>query len=927
MDSSGNTISLRAFYITLTAQAVISFFMLLNFIIHGMDYQLLTVSISVGCFVIILLLHRINRIPWKSFFIPLTLYLQYITLSRITGDYSEFFVICLAISCLGALFFNSGSLLWFIVVTNIITAVKILFGKPMTVFNNGSIIEMTASHMLLHQVFALVGSLFVYFVTVYAEGKKNEAKKAQDSFVSLLTSTPDPIVLLDSLHRVTYISNSFMKMTQFDQAFFVKGRPVFDLFKDRKTWNLFYDILTQGDSLHSTREVILDGQQRFFEIEVFELANKVKGHLIHLFDITPIMIAKSEAEAASRSKSTFLATMSHEIRTPLNAIIGLSEIELQKKLPMDTHTGLEKILNAGANLLGIINDILDISKIETGNFELILEDIDVPSQINDTIQLNAVRIGTKNIVFKVQIDENIPTKIHGDELRIKQILSNLLSNAFKYTDEGTVFFSVRYEKRENDGLMIYIIRDTGHGIKKDDIPRLFSEYNQLNIRANRSIEGTGLGLAITKNLVNLMNGTIDVESEYGNGSAFTVRVPLCIVDETPIGEKTARNLELFRFKEIKRSHVQRLARSYMPYGKVLIVDDIDTNLDVTRGLMIPYGLFIDTASSGQEAIEKICAAGTSSDSPHYDMILMDHMMPGMDGMEAVRIIRSGVAGDYGRTVPIIALTANALVGNEDMFLANGFNAFISKPIDVIQLDAALNTWIRNRQSPETLKLAEIELSKTGDDSNDKAILPFDIVVTGLDLVQGKKQYHNEAAYLDVLHSWHRHTPALLKKLKVPSMENLQEYAIVVHGLKGSSYGISANDIGNKAQELENLAKEGDFSAVQEQNPVLIEMVQTLLLDIGKLLEEITARQDKKQTVPAPDPAQLENLLEAAKRFKTTLMEEIIINLESYEYETGAELVTWLREQLDNLEYDAICARLESPGGTWFETSNPAGGEH
>ena len=910
MDNSGNNVSHRAFRITLIVQAGISFITLFNFIIQGWQNLLIVMSITVGCFILIILLHRLNNVIRESFYIPMILYLQHFFLSRITGDYSDFFIISLGICCLGALFFNSGSLIRLIIVTNIITAAHIIMGKPMTVFDDGSIIEMTRPDMLLHQFFTLLGSLFVYKVVVYAEDKKNEAIKAQDSFVSLLTSTPDPIVLLDPLYKVTYISNSFMKLTHLDQAFFAKGRPVLDLIKDRKNRDLFYDILTQGDSLHGIREVILDGQQCFFEIEAFELVNKVKGHLIHLVDVTPIVIAKSEAEAASNSKSAFLATMSHEIRTPLNAIIGLSEIELYKKLPPDTHSGLEKILNAGTNLLGIINDILDISKIEAGNFELILEEFDVPSQINDTLQLNAVRIGSKNIIFKVQVDDNIPLKLYGDELRIKQILSNLLSNAFKYTDKGTVFFSVRYDKREKDGLITFRIQDTGHGIKKDDLPRLFSEYNQLNIRANRSIEGTGLGLTITKNLVKLMNGTIDVESEYGNGSAFTVRIPLCVVDETPIGKETARNLELFRFKEIKRNYGKLLTRSYMPYGKVLIVDDIETNLDVARGLMIPYGLFIDTASSGHEAIEKIRAAETNSNTLRFDLILMDHMMPGMDGMEAVRIIRSGAAGEYGRTVPIIALTANALVGNEDIFLANGFNAFISKPIDVIQLDIALNTWVRNKQNPETIKLAEIAMGRTGEENPDPIIIPFDIELTGIDLVHGKNQYANESVYLDVLQSWHQHTPALLEKLRNPAMENLQEYAIVVHGLKGSSYGISANDIGNKAQELEDFAKAGDLSAVQEQNPFLIEMIQMLFLDIGTLLGKIAAKKGEKQIVPAPDAAQLQNLLEAAKRYKTILMEEIVSDIESYEYESGAELVAWLREQLDNLEYDAICTRLE-----------------
>jgi CheY-like chemotaxis protein len=451
-------------------------------------------------------------------------------------------------------------------------------------------------------------------------------------------------------------------------------------------------------------------------------------------------------------------------------------------------------------------------------------------------------------------------------------------------------------------------------MKKEDLPRLFTEYSQLDARANRNIEGTGLGLTITKSLVALMGGTIHVESEYGTGSTFTVHIPQRIIDETPIGKIIARNLELFRFKEINRIQNLRLIRNYMPYGRVLIVDDVETNLDVARGLMLPYGLLIDTAACGQESINKInavnAAALAEDQSSPYDLILMDHMMPGMDGMEAVRIIRSGAAGEYGKNVPIVALTANALVGNEELFLASGFDAFISKPIDVMQLDMVLNTWVRNKQNTETIRLAEAGLRGAATGREAAAGILDGMAVAGIDLAQGTKLYASEAAYLGVLRSWHLHTPALLDSLRNLSVEKLPEYAITVHGLKGSSYGICANEIADKAQELENLAKAGDFLGVQTQNSAFIEMVELLILDLGKLLERAAASKEAKHTIPSPDTALLARLFDAAKRYKATLMEEIMTGIESNEYESGGELVTWLREQIDNLEYDAICKRLE-----------------
>jgi CheY-like chemotaxis protein/two-component sensor histidine kinase len=622
------------------------------------------------------------------------------------------------------------------------------------------------------------------------------------------------------------------------------------------------------------------------------------------------------AEEASRSKSQFLATMSHEIRTPLNAIIGLSEIELQKKQSDETKRNFEKVYNSGISLLGIINDILDISKIESGSFTLIPVDYDTPSLINDTAQLNVVRIGGKHITFKLDLDPTLPKRLFGDELRVKQILNNLLSNAFKYTEAGWVTFRVAWERQEDTAWLIFTVQDTGRGIRQEDLSKLFSEYSQLDAKANRHIEGTGLGLSITKNLVELMEGKISVESEYGAGSTFTVRIPQRVLDGDPIGEHVVRNLEQLRYKD-HRSQGNKLIRNYMPYGKVLVVDDVETNLDVVRGLMLPYGLSVDYASSGRDAISKINAATDDPKVPHYDLVLMDHMMPGMDGIEAVRIIRNEIGSDYARNVPIVALTANALAGNEEMFLAHGFNAYISKPIDIMQLDVILNVWIRNRQSKETLLIAEMEkITGQGTAGQNKNAFLDDAYVEGIDIAQGRERYNNDTAYLDILRSYHLHTPALLEKLgSLSSAEgegvSLAEYAVLVHGLKGSSYGICANAAGKAAEALEAASKAGNLAQVLEANASFIENVSLLLADIGELLKAAAPDKGAKRKAASPDPALLAKLLDACKHFKSSQMEEAQTELESFEYESGGELIVWLREQLDNLEYDAIRERLES----------------
>ena len=397
------------------------------------------------------------------------------------------------------------------------------------------------------------------------------------------------------------------------------------------------------------------------------------------------------AEAATRSKSEFLAMMSHEIRTPMNAVIGLTQIELQKAdLPDKYADAFEKIYNSSSSLLGIINDILDMSKIETGKLEINPVEYNTANLINDAIQLNVVRIDSKQIQFMLDIDETLPSRLYGDELRIKQILNNLLSNAIKYTEKGYVKLTAAYTAEGGDVMLRFAVEDTGQGLKPENKGRLFLEYSRFNNEANRATEGTGLGLYITKKLADLMGGAIWVESEYGKGSVFTVTVRQKVVDSAAIGPELAEQLRSFKFTDDRQITELQIVREAMPYGSVLIVDDVRTNLHVAKGLLSPYELKIDTAHSGFEVIEKVQAANGGSGNT-YDVIFMDHMMPRMDGIETTQKLRAS-----GYDGVIIALTANAIVGNEEMFAQNGFDGFLSKPIDVRQLDAALNRFIRDK---------------------------------------------------------------------------------------------------------------------------------------------------------------------------------------------------------------------------------------
>ena len=395
--------------------------------------------------------------------------------------------------------------------------------------------------------------------------------------------------------------------------------------------------------------------------------------------------AKNEASLAAQAKGNFLANMSHEIRTPLNAIIGFTEAELRRDLSAPDIENLHKIHSSSNLLLGIINDILDMSKIESGKFDLVPAEYVFADMIYDTIALNMVRIESKPVNLTVSVDEGIPSQMVGDELRVKQVLNNLLSNAIKYTPAGNIELRVTGCPADGGVRLFFSVADTGIGIRENDLKMLFSEYFQVVGERNRGIEGTGLGLSICKGLAELMGGKISAESEYGVGSTFTAEIWQETSGSPPIG--AAVSAALGNFSYAPKYHDSAFDYMPMPHAKVLVVDDVEMNLEVAACCLEPYGMRVDCTDSGTDAVRRV-----KDGEPRYDLILMDHMMPGMDGIEAVRTIRE-IGTEYALSVPIVALTANALSGNDKMFADNGFQGFLAKPIDLIKLDAVLRRWV------------------------------------------------------------------------------------------------------------------------------------------------------------------------------------------------------------------------------------------
>jgi signal transduction histidine kinase/HPt (histidine-containing phosphotransfer) domain-containing protein/ActR/RegA family two-component response regulator len=661
------------------------------------------------------------------------------------------------------------------------------------------------------------------------------------------------------------------------------------------------------------------GQTYTLTWQTIRVKKRILGQVIILSNVSAyrtmieeIIKLKQRAEEASRSKSEFLTTVSHEIRTPLNAIIGLSEIQLQNNLSEEARADIEKIYISGSGLLSIINDILDISKIETGNLELLTVFYSVPSLINDTVQVNIIRIGSKPINFKLDIDKSIPMKLWGDEKRVRQILNNLLSNAFKYTQEGAVLLQILWNADGNSGIVTFKVSDTGQGIKQEDMGKLFSQYGQLNARANRNIEGTGLGLSITKNLIELMGGTIDVVSEFGKGSTFTVTIRQEIKDPTPIGENTAKSLSQFRFTEYRKDSEKARPKRQYPGRRVLVVDDVETNLYVARGLLNPYGLTVDCVKSGKEAIAKI------SSGIRYNIVFMDHMMPDMDGIETTRIIREQHS-EYTEVLPIIALTANAIVGMREMFLESSFNDYLSKPIERSKLDEILAKWIPDPTvSPEEALPAGSAVLLPPPASPDPAAGPPQIPpdtaiaspeippIEGVDTARGLMLTGDSPElYRDILVLYCQDAAERIDILsEVPQPERLTDFATHAHAMKSASANIGAEGIRDRAAELEAAAKKGDIVFIKDHLEeftanlnALTANIQAALYPSGRLLREDGA------TLTAPEWEALIRLQEALYTEEIRPIEAILQEIKASDCSPG------LRQVLDGISGNILVSEF------------------
>lgn len=508
-----------------------------------------------------------------------------------------------------------------------------------------------------------------------------------------------------------------------------------------------------------------------------------------------------ELAFASRAKTAFVSNISHEIRTPINAVLGMDEMILRECRDNVIRGYAIDIQNAGNVLLGLINDVLDFSKIESGKMEIVPEKYDMVSVIHEICNLIEIKAKAKYLTLEVQVSPELPVGFYGDEIRLKQIVTNLLTNAVKYTEKGTVTLSVGWEKTsEDEAVIIVTVRDTGIGIKPEDMSRLFDEYGRVDEQRNRAVEGTGLGLPIVRKLLEKMGSRLEVESVYGKGSAFSFRLRQQVVDWTPMGG----------FHEARRRLAEQTEDTTAGFrvsrAKLLVVDDNRVNLTVVKGLLKRTGAQIDTARSGEECLR------TAAENK-YDLILLDHRMPGMDGIETIHRIRE--TEGLNHDTPVIAMTANVVSGAREMYIGEGFSDFLSKPIHANSLEKAILRYL-----PEEC------LEKPSEDSEStKACGEESAALSEEEALQ-------EELLRDFVNEYPGTAEAIRSYLEAGDLKN---YTVMVHGLKSSARYVGATLLSEEARSLEEYGKAGDRKSIEEHTDQFLEHYRDIVRNVKKTL--------------------------------------------------------------------------------------------
>lgn len=680
------------------------------------------------------------------------------------------------------------------------------------------------------------------------------------------------------------------------------------------TFFVLYNLIFQGEwQLFTSRDSLIAVIIRIFSVYLVQF---LMIKLIKKQQRAQSLIEQNarEAEAAAQAKEDFLANMSHEIRTPMNSITGMVELALRNDtLQEQEKRYLYNIRAAGEDLLSIIDDILDIEKIDSGHLEISEDDYEIAPLIHDVVNVIQVMLGEKPVVLLVNISPDIPICLRGDGVRIKQIMVNLLSNAARYTEKGTIRLEVESLPVDGEKSKIDLkvcVADTGSGMSEKQLEDLFTKFKQADGSNSRAKGGNGLGLAVSKRLIELMQGTLHVKSEVGKGSefVFTVRQEVidarpCIEAEPQIAQPSAFQDEDNAVHRENRKQKERRTTFTAPTARILLVDDNKVNLKVAEGLLRPYKLCIEMAGSGKEAIEMV-------QNRIYDLIFMDHMMPQMDGVEAAKIIR-GLDGERFRKMPIIALSANAVRGAKEMFLEAGMNDFVAKPIEMRVMDKTLRQWLPEDKIVSNKDIADAEFKEemeSGLKTNPK-VNPLLWQMEGIDAVVGMKYSDQDAElYREVLSDY---MDTIEEKAdiieKAVDAGDLETYMIEVHSLKSTSKSIGALELSELAKDLETNGRNKEWGPIIARTPALLSMYRGLYHII---MPYHTVKEEEAGTKKPVDDEELiqllEQLLDSVSMYDSIRAEEIISQLTEYDFTDSWEgNMQAVSESMDRFDYD-VC---------------------
>lgn len=605
---------------------------------------------------------------------------------------------------------------------------------------------------------------------------------------------------------------------------------------------------------------------------------------------------KERADSANAAKTNFLANMSHEIRTPITAILGMNELILRETGDSAIKQYSKDIEGAAKSLLSIVNDILDITKIEAGKLSVISVEYDLGIVLKDVINMISFKAKVKGLEFNVQIDERIPRKMMGDDIRLRQILVNLLNNAVKYTHKGTVTLKIMMEQsdEEETAKLYFSVKDTGIGIKQEDMQKLCQPFERIEEKRNRNIEGTGLGMSITKQLLGLLNSELKIFSVYGEGSEFAFELVQEIVDDTPIG----------RLEDMTKPISKEYRHAYeAPKARILFVDDNELNRKVFVGLLKETKIQIDEAGNGRECLEKVKQNA-------YDIIFMDHMMPELDGVETFRIMKE--MEDFPcKDTPVVILTANALVGAKEKYLQEGFRAFLGKPIDYEKLEYLIWDLLDEDLLQEVNSVeisAEMQEGAVSLSVSEHMELP---VVEGLDWKYARLHFKDEQVMLDTVRFF---TEAVLYEGK--ELERLfagigmnsgrKEFCTKVHSMKNSAATIGIIPLAGMAKVLEDAARNGQVEVLQAMTPIFLEC----WCEYGKRLEEFVPVSDANIRLTADYGEGIQKLVkamnQAAEEMDIDALDEIWKQLSQYQVgEEKQELLERIHKAIVEFDVDYL----------------------